>query len=337
MANQYPKGQGPLCPRCQTNTIKMRGAKLCRECAYDVMRDPQRAARAPITSYDEAYDTLDALIGRTTARYRGPAERAKRKWQKILVASDFHHPFSDAETIGQLFAREKDADVCLLDGDLIDSFAISRFVKYETVAFETELAALVAFLERASQTWPKVILVEGNHDRARFEKQLRTRLDDHMVDVILFLSGGNLSVLRAVASRYPNVAVTQMPVGRYRVDWIHVQGDAVVTHAEKFSIVPGGALRKVEDWLLDQELNLRLPDWRVVIQAHTHGLAWFPFHADKLLVESGCCCDLMGYQFTARIGGRPQRNGWVTLEQKDGKTDRDSVRCRWPERQEQAA
>lgn len=342
MANSFAVGARPVCPICQREPIKTKGSAQCAKCRYHPgwHLEPAEApasAPKPISSYDQAHDELDALIGREVSRYPGPAERAAGQWQKILVASDPHHPFHDADTVGQMFAREADADVAVFAGDLLDSFAISRFIKYDVCRFEDELAAFVAFLERASATWPTVILLEGNHDKTRFEKALRTRLDDHMMAIVEFLTGGNLSVLRAVASRYPNVKVAHMPVGRFTVDWMYQLGDLICTHAEKFSIVPGGALRKIEDWLLDQEDNLALAPWKVLIQAHTHGLAWFPFHAHRLLVESGCLADLQGYQLTARIGGRPQRNGWVTLEQKDGVTDRDSVRCRWPERHEEAA
>jgi hypothetical protein len=37
----------------------------------------------------------------------------------------------------------------------------------------------------------------------------------------------------------------------------------------------------------------------------------------------------MGYQFTARIGGRPQRRGYVVLEQVDGRTDINASRVVW--------
>lgn len=362
--SRYPAGKEPECPVCHTNKVYRRESHQCQACALGWNKTtaplkppekiepppppileppvplpgpPSSAPRPVVRDYDEAWDALKALIGETASRYPGPAEGTPGVWQKIVIASDFHFPFSDDATIAALFQQNRDADLFIANGDLTDSFAISRFIKYEMVAFERELAALIAFLEQASATWPKVILVEGNHDRQRFEKQLRTRLDDHMVDVIQFLAGGNFSVLRAVASRYPNITVASMPVGRYAIDWMLPIGDAVALHAEKFSKVPGSALRQIEDWLLDQEVNLHLAPWRVVIQAHTHGLSWFPFHADKLLVESGCCADLQGYQLTAKIGGRPQRNGWVTLEQKNGTTDRDSVRCHWPEREEQAA
>jgi hypothetical protein len=75
---------------------------------------------------------------------------------------------------------------------------------------------------------------------------------------------------------------------------------------------------------------LRLPpDWRVVIQAHTHQLGMFPFSSDRLLVECGCLCQTPGYAVSARVGGRPQRRGYVTFDLVAGRCDVNSMRLQW--------
>jgi hypothetical protein len=93
--------------------------------------------------------------------------------------------------------------------------------------------------------------------------------------------------------------------------------------------VPGAALRGIEEWFADQDSTLGLDPWRVLIQAHTHQLGLFPWRADKLLVEGGCMCSTHSYQLQARIMGRPQRLGYVTLQQENGRTDINSVRPIW--------
>jgi hypothetical protein len=66
-------------------------------------------------------------------------------------------------------------------------------------------------------------------------------------------------------------------------------------------------------------------------------MALFPWKADKLLVEGGAMCHVHGYQLQARIAGRPQRNGYVTLEQKNGVTDINSLRLVWLDADRKAA
>jgi hypothetical protein len=102
-----------------------------------------------------------------------------------------------------------------------------------------------------------------------------------------------------------------------------------VTHAEKYSKVPGSALRGIEEWFSDQHDILGLEPWRVLVQAHTHALGWIPWRSDRLLVEQGCMCHVHGYQLDAKVAGRGQRLGYVTLTQRDGVTDMSSVRTHW--------
>jgi len=247
----------------------------------------------------------------------------------VVVVGDLHVPFHDREALAALITREKGADVCVVNGDLQDFYSVSRFTKYESIPFIEEAAQVTLVLEQLSQAFPRVIVVEGNHDRPRFERQLRDRLPEEMVKVVEFLAGGNLSVVAAISKRFKNVELAKTAVGSHSVSWFAQVGDLIVTHAEKFSRVPGSTLRGIDEWLGDMERTLALKDWRVLVQAHTHQLGWFPWHAEKLLVEGGCLCTTHGYQLTAKIGGRPQRRGWVSLEQRDGRTDLNSVRLTW--------
>ena len=107
--------------------------------------------------------------------------------------------------------------------------------------------------------------------------------------------------------------------------WFTTHGDAILLHAEKFSKVPGSTLRAVDDWLEDNKAHMQIPSWRLAIQGHTHQMGMFPWRADRLLVECGCLCQVQGYMTSPRIGGRPQKRGYVWFEQENGVTDLNSV------------
>lgn len=283
-------------------------------------------------SYESQWIAWQRAIGQARERYAGPSKRpVSIGRQKILIASDFHAPFHHAEYVAAMFERERDADLLIVGGDLQDFYSVSRFTKYEDVPFEEEMAAVTLLLEQMSERFPKVLIVEGNHDKPRFEKQLRDRVSEEMVKVISYLAGGNLSVIAAAAKRYPNIEIVRNKVDkRFEVGWYAQVNDLIVSHMEKFSRVPGSTLRGVEEWFADFENIIGLEKgWRVIVQAHTHAMGWFPYRSDKLLVESGCLCRTHGYQLTPRAGGRPQRQGYVTLTQNDGVTDFSSVRCHW--------
>jgi predicted phosphodiesterase len=296
--------------------------------------------RLPQTA-DECWALLDDFIGRSkvrTPRTHVRNLRTKNGPSRIVIASDFHAPFQDNWAVAELIARESGkTDTLIVNGDLQDFYSISRFTKYEQVSLEMELAAVDALLGQLSAAFPEVVLVAGNHDTARFEKQLRSLISLEMMHAIEVLTGGNLSVLRVIAKRYPNVRFADTRVGRFHIGWYWQLGDLITAHSEKYSRVPGSALRGIEEWFSDQEQTLGLKPWRVLVQAHTHQLGLFPFRADRLLVEQGCMCSTHGYQLQARIMGRPQRLGYVTLEQTKGVTDLNSVRLIWLDADRKAA
>lgn len=286
-------------------------------------------SRLPISA-DECWALLDSWIGRKRIPAVKPPKWQAKARQRIVIASDFHAPFHCPEAVAELITREAaTTDTLVVNGDLMDFYSISRFVKYEHVPIEQELAATDALLAQLAGAFKDVLIVSGNHDAPRFEKQLRGILTPEMMHVIEFLTGGNLSVIHALAKRYSNVRFSPIHVDRFKVTWAAQVGDLICAHAEKYSKVPGSALRGIDEWFTDQDHALGLQPWRVLVQAHTHQLGAFPWKADRLLVEGGAMCQLHGYQLTARIAGRPQRRGYVTLEQRDGVTDLNSVRFVW--------
>jgi predicted phosphodiesterase len=286
--------------------------------------------RLPQTA-NECWAVLDDYIGRTDKPKvkAGGSSKEVSGTKRIVIASDFHAPFQDNWAVAEMIRREKGAHTLVINGDLQDFYSISRFTKYEQVSMESELAAVDALLGQLSAAFPEVVIVAGNHDTARFEKQIRQYLSPELMHVVEFLTGGNLSVLRVIAKRYANVRFAETSVGRFHVGWFWQLGDLITAHAEKYSRVPGAALRGIEEWFADQEQTLGLKPWRVLIQAHTHQLGMFAFRSDRLLIEQGCMCSTHGYQLQARIMGRPQRLGYVTLQQTKGVTDINSLRLVW--------
>jgi predicted phosphodiesterase len=286
----------------------------------------------PVGSYDDARRVWNARLGMARDRYKGPSRRqVGGTRQRVLVLPDIHAPYHHAQMLADAIHANRDADLCVVMGDVSDSYALSRFDKTHRAPVEEEIRQVELILTTLSETFPAVKIIRGNHD-ARLERQLVGRLGDlEFISAIKYMTGGTLDFVVAAARKFPNVEVCGVDAADgQRADWMMVVGDVVFLHAEKFSRVPGSALRGIEEWLSDNERMLGLPqDWRVVIQAHTHQLAMFPYRASKMLIECGCLCLTPGYAVSARVGGRPQRRGYVTFDLVDGKCDVNSVRLAW--------
>lgn len=337
MANSYKPGKEPTCPSCGVGKIKAIGSKQCADCRYrpgwhkeaDPLPDP--ITRLPLTNFEEAWQQWQRAIGMAKDRYvpKCGTNVPNLGAQKILVVPDLHAPFHEPEMFAAMLENEADADRCICIGDLGDAYALSRFMKYEHMPYRDEWASVTLVMQELASKFPRVTIVIGNHD-ARLEKQLRTHLTEDMVDAISFITGGILCPITALARRYPNVEIArhETPSGR-TVDWFTTVGDAWLGHPEKFSRVPGSALRFTEEWVSDNEETLGIEGARLIVMGHTHTYAQMPWRAGKLLVECGCLCQQQGYMLSPRIGGRPQRRGYLTFDQYDGVTDLNSVRFRW--------
>lgn len=317
-----------FCKSCGEE-VSRGGVDKCRKCYLDDRKVNGDQVKVSIPrDYDDAIAQWRQIIGCTQRDYQGPAKRRQSTTQRIAICSDFHAPFQHTEALAAFIERERGSDVCIVAGDLQDHYSISRFTKYESVPIQQELAAAQMILERLSEAFPIVLICEGNHDKPRLEKLLYERLPMDAVEVIRFLSKtGGLSTIEALCGQFSNVEhVKNRVAGKYDVSWYIQHGDLVVTHAEKYSKVPGSALRGIEEWVSDFEGTLNLKPWKVLVQAHTHAQNMIFWGSDRLLVECGCMCVTHGYQLTARLAGRPQRVGWTTLEQKNGITQQETVR-----------
>lgn len=292
----------------------------------DAMRRRAEWERLESQDYDDAWQSWAKAMGMSKDRYKGAkqAHRAQDR-RKLVIFGDVHCPFQETAFIEEILLREKDADIALVMGDSMDGYSVSRFTAHERVPIEQEYAAMDIFYGRLSETFPEVWRIQGNHDE-RLEKQIRERLSLDAVSALLLLTGGHFDLVRAATQRMPNVkAINQKAQGR-TMAWLAQVGDILVSHAERFSVVPGAALRKIEEALSDNHRLFDLQPWRVLLQAHTHQLGMFPWHAEKWLIEVGCLCQVPGYALSPKLGGRPQRRGYVTLEQVNGVTDINSIR-----------
>jgi len=291
--------------------------------------------REPLASFEEAWAQWSRTIGMMRDRYKGPPDRSgaikkargdRPERIKILVIPDVHAPFHNVEQFATMIAREKDIDKAICIGDLSDSYSLSTFTHYRSVGFSEEWASVTAALQAMSEAFPSVELVIGNHD-GRLEKRLRERLTTDMVEAVKFMTGGLLCPITALAKQFPNVTVAKHIVpGGESVDWFTTCGDAWLGHPERYSVIPGAALRKVEEWLSDHETDLGLRRYRLICLGHTHTYSQFLWRSGQMLIEVGCLAQMQGYMLKPKIGGRPQRAGYVTFEQVNGVTDLNSVK-----------
>jgi predicted phosphodiesterase len=303
--------------------------KIERQALQEARIEAAPEIKEPLASYEEAQKQWDRCIGRMKARQKSIPKKPKGR-ERVVIIPDVHAPFHEPEFLAHICHLEGPRStkaICV--GDISDAYAFSTFTKYEHVSFGEEWASVTQVIDALSRSFHSVEIIIGNHD-ARLEKRLRERLTSDMVDAIRYMTGGLLCPLTALAKQYPNVTIArhETPSG-HQIDWFTTDGDVWIGHPEKFSTIPGGALRKLEDWLLDNEISLGLDTYKLIVMGHTHQLSKLPWRGNQLLVECGCLCQTQGYQTKPRIGGRPQKRGYVWYESDNGTVDLNSVGMHW--------
>ena len=332
------------CRKCWQNRSASNPKKLIEATEKETQRlndlansdaDPLNQIRQPLTTFEEGWAQFQKTIGMMRDRYKGPAKKdpdaldPNRK--RILVIPDLHVPFHEPKMVADMIARESGkTDLAICIGDVGDAYALSRFAKYETVPYAYEWSEVTVMMQTLSESFPEVKIIIGNHD-ARLRRAIANHLTSDMVEAITTMAGGTLCPITALARKYDNISVAKHPVPNtdMTVDWLMVEGDALLAHPEKYSRVPGNALRAFEEWAADNAAAIGLDSIRLLVMGHTHQMAILPWRSNSLLVECGCLCQTQGYMTGARIGGRPQRRGYIWFDQYDGVTDLNSVGFRW--------
>lgn len=268
---------------------------------------------------DYAREALEREIG----EFRGTIapEPNEGEEQIIVVIGDLHIPWHNEKTLAKILNLK--ADRVVVNGDIMDCFAASRFVKeYNNVTIKEEFAQARAILEAFSERFPRIDIIAGNHD-ARFRRAIQKEVP-YLMDLL------PKSVTELLAQELPNVFTvgniidntgSTIPNTESSSDhWLAV-GDAIIGHWEYYSQVNGKSAEKAYDWIMKWKTFFGLEVTpKVVIQAHTHRFSRLELPNMTTVYEGGCVCKPQQYQLKPNSYGVPPQNGYIILAQTNGVT-----------------
>lgn len=238
---------------------------------------------------------------------------------KILSLSDLHAPFINHYALAEALQLHKDADIVVLNGDLLDNYSISTFPKRFKIPLELEYSLVVDLITLLSKMFPRVILVSGNHED-RFTKLLEKANDS---EIKQFLSSDILELVQKgyqfnnkgkMVKRASFKNVTYEPGVN---NWYCKIGQIIFAHPNpRFtSAIPGRTVISTSKALESQE------DFDALIIGHTHRISTF-IDDGRLLAEQGSLCWPMDYAVSNRAIKSRQVTGWaVAYLDKDGRVD----------------
>lgn len=249
----------------------------------------------------------------------------------ILALNDLHAPFHDQEKFRWIVEEFKGkADTCIVAGDIGDFYNFSRYEKYrQHFTPQQEFRSIQAILTLLSESFPEVIIMDGNHDE-RFRKyMLRNGMEAGIVEALLYLDENAYSPLAKMCSPYDNVEIVKSvhdDFGEFKFFW--QRGDLILGHPEVFSKIPNKAVGGFVHWLQSYALPKGMvKPFRMVGIGHTHmaGKTWCDY--DVVGMEMGCLALTPDYAADPKIRGAGRKNvkGYSLFYQdrETGKTDRN--------------
>ncbi|WP_336784039.1 metallophosphoesterase [Paenibacillus illinoisensis] len=222
------------------------------------------------------------------------ARKYKGKKAKILYMADLHVPFTMYEAVTNIVNEHRDADIVVINGDLLDLFAVSKFAKDKEVAMRRELKEGRELVEFIAKRFKDVVITEGNHER-----RLKSFIKAVIPTDLQFLFPQDIL----------QILVNGEVLGKEKLANVHVVGswwvklfDTIFAHPDNYT---NANLKTVQN--TSEYFSIIENVWhRACVIGHTHR-AGSIISGEVLLMETGCLCYDMDYHH----GSKFSRTKWT--------------------------
>lgn len=287
--------------------------------------DKQNITKETCKNYTDPYAKRWEKIKEYTQEYKEMSDRLTTGLnidvsRKILCLSDIHFPFSLEKEIKIALEEHSDADIVVLNGDILDGYIFSTWAKAKRIAALKEYMAAFELVEYCSLNFPKVIIVAGNHDirpakalaKAGFEKEESQVLRPDLLARIA--NGEKLNESGELIEKLPFDNVLYQ---KYDSWYVRV-GKTIFAHPSGYRGGPGGTAQKLYEYFIKR---MGSDDFDSIVVGHTHKI-YKGIFCNKLLIEQGAMCDRQPYQHKPDLRFLHAMNGYCVIYQDDqGNTD----------------
>ena len=248
---------------------------------------------------------------------------------RILCISDIHFPFAKPiETFCDYVGR---VDILLLNGDILDCAAISKFTKmYRTSPIEEMIGARQYLIGLIEYIQPKqVIATYGNHD-SRLGAYLAKNLDTDIQELLpetaldyLFVDGFTHydRKLRTKTHYDPICEVFEDIKIEYVSNWHCQVGDVIFCHPRAFASNPMKTAEKAMYFFRNEGKQ-----FKALVMAHTHRVGDYKIGNTKIYEQGAACeTDKMNYNDGMLINSQKQGFAYICLD-KDGNNMEDKTK-----------
>jgi len=229
----------------------------------------------------------DALMRETSARrartriYNHFKTRVRSSQPlRILALSDVEIPFHRDDLILNAVNIGKDygCSVCVLNGDILHHYAVSKFAKDREVSLEEEYATGSKFCRFIGAKFKTVLWVQGNHE-VRLLNFFATKLGGGILQGVKHLFKADAPDMAATLSKELGFL--------YAESWWAQIGPVIFAHPIRYSSVWAQNPVRTIDYFRERE-NICWP-FEAVVQGHSHRASSGDYQG-KYYLETGCLC-----------------------------------------------
>lgn len=283
--------------------------------------------KAPATSEEEERESPWKLLNHYRVKNGEKSTFSKtgvltNTTRKILCLSDLHFPLVREDLLKEAIETHADADVLVLNGDILDGYAASRFEKEKELAAIDEYIPAFNFIEHCSKKFKNVVLVSGNHDvrtsvllkKAPINQSALTIFE---TDLLARIANGER--LNRQGRLVEKVNFSNVHYQRQESWWVQIGKTLFIHPSNRGSSKPGFT---VDIWA--KKFSERLPrgSFDSIVCGHTHKVSKHIVNS-TLLIEQGCMADYMAYSWSPReiIHGNSMNGYAVIYQDSNGNTD----------------
>lgn len=231
---------------------------------------------------------------------------------KILVLSDLHCPYVNKQFLEEAINNNKDADLCILNGDVLDCSSFSKYDNEYDFSIYEEIKMAKKIFDILSSVFKHVIYIKGNHEK-RFEKFINNLPLKQNKEYFLEYANPMINLV----NQYKNIIF----IDNYFIEVY----DIIFAHPSNYST---GILKTVSNVNLDMKAKRNIlpnSNYNAVIIGHTHQLG-NAFTEDNIYIaETGCMCNLQPYKYT-NSNKTMWQPGYMVINMKNKKIDINNSR-----------
>lgn len=265
--------------------------------------------------YTKAWDNIVSIAEEYRARSSHlDTGLTSSKDRKILSFSDLHIPFFLWEDMKLALNTHSDANVVVLNGDILDAYIFSTFSKSKRIAALKEYISAFDLVRILSENFETVVIVSGNHDYRTSRAVQSTNLDKEATQILrpdLLARIANGEELNEYAELIEKHSFENVFYEKQE-SWYTRVGKTIFCHPSGFgSAYPGATVVKLLDHFTNRMSDL---DFDSIVVGHTHKV-YKGVVAGKLLIEQGAMAHQLPYQFKADLRFKNAMNGYAIIYQ----------------------